>query len=359
MKRRLKKSIPVLDTNETREELYEKALEEDVLIVYSVSTRVTKVKESFEKEYPGLCVEVRVLRSPDLIRAVVENSENDKGECDVVLCNDNSGDFKEALVNTGIVLPYMPSDIKPHMKEGYANETVTFVDEAELLFYNTEQFSQCPISNIWELTKKEYKDKIYIPNPLRSFSTYAFCSSMFFHEEELLKSYEDYMGKPFVAKEGESIAEVFFNMLCDNVIFTNSSDEVADALGNGEAYFGIMVSSKLRMADVGYDIAPIFNLNPFSGALSSFSVMLTKDSRSINSAKLFIRYLLGEEDGKGEGYTPFNTMGTWSARTDIKDGTDISLDQIDVIVPDQERLIRDKKVLTEFWEDLLTKYASK
>ena len=34
--------------------LYQNALEEDTLIVYSVSSRMFEVKESFEKDYPGL-----------------------------------------------------------------------------------------------------------------------------------------------------------------------------------------------------------------------------------------------------------------------------------------------------------------
>ena len=41
-----------LDKEETADELYEKALKEDVLVVYTVSTRATRTKEAFEKLYP-------------------------------------------------------------------------------------------------------------------------------------------------------------------------------------------------------------------------------------------------------------------------------------------------------------------
>ena len=54
-------SVP---TDISAKELYDKALEEGTIIVYTVSTRTVDVKESFEKEYPGLTVEVRDLRSP-------------------------------------------------------------------------------------------------------------------------------------------------------------------------------------------------------------------------------------------------------------------------------------------------------
>lgn len=33
-----------------------------------------------------------------------------------------------------------------------------------------------------------------------------------------------------------------------------------------------------------------------------------------NIAKMFIRYLMGGDDGKGKGYTRFGTTGTWSVR---------------------------------------------
>ena len=157
-----------LDAVESPEELYEKALQEDVLIVYTVSTRVAQSKDSFEAAYPGLSVEVRDLRSPNLIEAVEENARSGSSECDVVLCNDNSGDFKSRLVDTGLVLPYLPSDIETHMKEGTTGEMVTFLSEAELLLYNSARYEHCPIDNLWALTDPVYKGRIFMPNPLRS-----------------------------------------------------------------------------------------------------------------------------------------------------------------------------------------------
>ena len=56
------------------EELYERALAEDMLVVYTVSTRVVDTKEAFEKAYPGLFVEVRDLRRPNLIEEVERGS---------------------------------------------------------------------------------------------------------------------------------------------------------------------------------------------------------------------------------------------------------------------------------------------
>ncbi len=340
-----------LENDMTEEELYEGALKEDILIVYTVSTRATKTKEVFEKEYPGLCVEIRDLRSPDLIEAVKENYCQGKSDCDIVICNDNSGDFKSTLVDTGIVVPYIPHDIKDKLKPGHIGETLTFLDEAEIIFYNPDKSEKAPIENIWELTDEKYRGRLYLPNPLRSFSTYAFASSVFDHEDELKEAYKEYFGTDYLGED--DIAESFWKMTADNAVFTNSSDEVMEALNTGDADIGIMVSSKLRYKDVGYSIEPIYNLKPFSGCRTSYCAMIARNSKNICQAKLFIRCLLGGTDGTGDGYKPFNSPGTWSARNDVADGNDIPLNECDLMIPDQESLIKNRQYRDAFWASCL------
>lgn len=341
-----------LDTDMSEEELYEAALKEDVLIVYTVTTRVTKTKEVFEAQYPGLCVEVRDLRSPDLIDAVRADHESGAGECDVVICNDNSGEFKNALVDNGIVLPYVPADIRDKMKEGHVGESVSFLDEAEIIFYNSGRYDEPPVTDIWDLTDEKYKGRIYIPNPLRSFSTYAFAASTFYHKNELLDTYEKHFDREFDSSLGD-VAEYFWNKVSENAVFTNSSDEVMEALNTGDADIGIMVSSKLRFRDIGYSIEPVYRLDPFSGCRTSYAVMIDADSKNINSARLFVRCLLGGADGKGEGYAPFCTAGTWSARIDVPDASDVPIGDCDLMIPDQDRIITDKEYLESFWTECL------
>ena len=345
-----------LEGDETEEILYEKALLEDILVVYTVSTRVTKVKESFEKTYPGLCVEIRDLRSPELIKAVKSCYLDGKSECDIVICNGNSGDFKNELVDAGYVVPYMPDDIAGKMKEGHVGEIVSFLDEAEMLFYNTDKYEECPIQNIWELTEPRYQGKIYLPSPLRSFSTFAFCGMTASYQEELAVAYEAYFGEHYDDKWG-SPDEFLWRGIARNAVFTNSSDEVCEQLGNGakEADFGIMVSSKYRYKEIGYTIEPVYELVPFSGCVTNYALMMAAGSRNVNAAKLFIRYLLGEEDGKGDGYQPFCTLGTWSARKDVSDGNPVRIEDTDLLQTDAEDLNRNRKRVEEFWSELLAK----
>ncbi len=343
----------VITDESTPEELYAKALKEDTLVVYTVSTRVVDTKEAFEKTYPGLLVEVRDLRSPNLIEEVEKGGGGGEAVCDVVLCNDNSGEFKSRLVDTGIVVPFLPEDIGAHMTDNGSEGMVSFLNEAEMLFYSTGEHEECPIGNLWELTDAKYKGRIFMPNPLRSFSTYALCASSVEHSEELERAYELCFGEKLPPEAQGNAAEYFWERLSENIVFTNSSDEVTEALNDGKADFGWCVSSKLRLADVGYCIAPVYKLTPFSGCRTSYAVMMTNGCKNENSAKLFIRFLLGESDGKGAGLKPFCTAGTWSVRSDVPDGDKVPISDIDLIVPDQQRLIDEKEKTVSFWTDIL------
>ena len=344
---------PPESTMERPEELYKKALQEDVLVVYTVSTRVVQTKESFESAYPGLSVEVRDLRSPSLIEAVEKEHQSSRPECDVVLCNDNSGQFRQHLVDTGLVVPWLPADIAAHTKDNPDGNGGSFLYEAEMLFYSSLLYDTCPISNLWELTEERFRGRIYMPNPLNSFSTYALCGAMLQHTDELAEAYRLYAGKELQTAAGETAAECFWRAAAANILFTNSSDEVIEALSNGDADFGFSVSSKLRYRELGYRIEPVWNLTPFTGCRTSYAVMIAADSRNRNTAKLFIRYIMGETDGKGEGYLPFRTAGTWSARDDVPDGNDVPLSEVDLIVPDQEALILSRDKMQTFWSEVI------
>ena len=60
-------------------------------------------------------------------------------------------------------------------------------------------------------------------------------------------------------------------------------------------------------------------------------ISVTGGAKNINAAKLFIRYLTGDADGKSIGHEPFNTAGTWSVRRDIPDGDEYTVVHIKLI----------------------------
>ncbi len=348
-----------LTAEETPEELYQKALKEDTLIIYTITTRITEVKRSFEAQYPGLYVEVQDVKSSEMIDMVEDNFNSGRFNCDLVICNDNNAQMSEALIDTGMIYPYIPYDIAPKLKEGQGNDQLNYLEEAQMIFYNSAIYDSAPIQNIWEMCEAKYKGKIYMPSPLRSSSTFGFCSMILSRSDELAQAYEEYTGIPFEDSKGYNAAEVFLQQLSQNVHFSNSSDEVVEAIGSemGTGLLGIMISSKYRLKEVGYHMEPINRLNPFCGTYASTSIMVAGGAKNISSAKLFIRWLLGEADGTGVGYIPFQTEGTWSSRIDVSDGNDIPQSEIDLLRLDKNYMKEKKHYLIDFFNGILKNYS--
>ena len=287
---------------------------------------------------------------------VLENYRNENYVCDLVICSDCDGSLYKELIEPGIIYPYIPWDIAPNMKEGHTDKELVFLGEAMMFVYNDEVFETQPVENIWELTEDTYKGKIIMANPLSSFSTYGFCTALVTESDKMEKSYEDYFGEPLLVPEGKCAGEIFWEMAAPNIIFTNSSDEVMEGVSNGGTdgiCIGIMISSKLRYRELGYPLVPVYDLNPFAAVYTPNSVMIAGGSKNINSAKLFIRYLLGETDGTGEGLNPYSTVGTWSARTDVADGNPVPLSEMDVIYLDKEYIYNNREKMLTFWGKLL------
>lgn len=149
-----------LEAEETPAHLYEAALGEDTLVVYSTTTRIYKVKESFEAAYPGLTVEVYDTRAHDMVETLLNAYEKQDWSCDIVICSDDNASLTNELLPLRIVNKYVPYDIAPALREEANTELLYFVGEVEQLFYNTEVYEQCPIDNWWELTEPRWKDKV-------------------------------------------------------------------------------------------------------------------------------------------------------------------------------------------------------
>ncbi len=340
----------------TKEELYESALLEDTLVIYSVSSRAFEVKECFEKEYPGLTVEIKDIRGEDIVSMLQDNYEKENYACDLVICSDCNGTLNRVLLEPRILYSYVPTDIAPKIKEGHADNELVFVGEALMFFYNENVFGEQPIHNIWELTEKQYKGKIIMANPLSSFSTYGFCSAVLGEPEKIAKAYEEYAGEVLTVPEGKTAGEFFWEQAVKNIVFTNSSDEVLEGIGgvgSDDYWIGIMISSKMRYQDLGYHFAPIYRLNPFSTVYTPNSVTIAAGSPNVNTAKLFVRFLMGETDGTGEGIKPYMTKGTWSTRVDVEDANEVPLSEIDYLEINKEYLYENMDAMSDFWNELL------
>ncbi len=345
-----------LDAQETPAELYEKALQEQTLVIYSITTRIFDVAESFEAEYPGLTVEIYDNRAPDLINFIEDGYLKNDFQCDIVVCTDETGEIREDFLPKHIVNTYVPHDIEPYLTASANGELLSFVGEFQQLFYNSEVYAECPIDNWWELTELQWKDNIYINSPLRSESTISFLHSLFNNESAMTQAYIARYGKEPELLDGETSSELFIKLLIENGLKqTNSSNELVEIVGapnQTNPPLAFMISSKIRMYDLGYDIQPAYGVLPSDGTFSPNNVMIAGGSKNVNTAKLFIRWLLGESDGTGEGLTPYLQEGTWPVRTDVECPSEVTLEEGNFWYNDDVDISKSYENIMEFWQTL-------
>ncbi len=346
-----------LDADDTNDELYERARDEGILTVYSTSTRMIDVAKSFERNYPGLLVKVLDVRPADAIAMLKNSADAGEYDCDVFLCSDSDGVMAEELLPKGYIFKYVPSFLKDRLIPGSDGDVLTLMYEAIMFVYNDEIFAAPPVSNWWELTEPQWRGKVYMPNPVRSVTTFGFLSMFIKNEAAFARAHEQRYGKPPETLPGEGAGKAFFRALAANgLVLTNSSDEVAQCVGEPgikDANVGIMVSSKLRLCDVGYTLAVSNDMQPYAGVMSPNNIMLAGGSKNINAAKLFIRWLFGEADGQGEGYKPYLQNGAWSVRTDVRSESALASEQMNVIGMDTRYIYDNKDDVMAFWQSIV------
>lgn len=351
-----------LDAQETSETLYQAALLEDTLVVYSTSTRMLDVAKSFQKEYPGLLVRVEDIREGELYGMLQSNYDEGRFECDIVCSADGRGIMANEYVPKGMVARYVPYDIAPHLLPGSDEALLQLAGEAILLCYNDAVYAHQPIGNWWELTEEQWRGKVCAPSPLRSVTTGMMLSAFLTNDLEMENAYLDRYG--ITLETGGVDAGRFFvqQMMENGFVFVNSSDEVAEFISGstmGSEGLGIMVSSKFRLRDIGYALSPMEGLAPFDGIAAPINIMIAGGAPNINSAKLFIRWILGEADGQGEGYLPYLQVGAWPMRDDVLPTEGFSRVGIRLLSPDKHYLYENREVLDVFFREMIVQALEK
>lgn len=345
-----------LTAQETKEELYEKAKDEGILTIYTVSTRMMDVANAFEEEYPELITKVLDIRSTELIPLTKESIDNEIYEPDIIFCTDVNGALTRDLIPNGYAYKYAPYDMADKLVEPYYPELMPLFTEGIFITYNPTLFDEYPVSNWWELTEPTWTDRVYAPNPSLSVTTLSMFNMIIKNSDLFEQAYTEYYGIAFESENGENAGETFIRKLVENgLIIVASSDDIVDSISMPhitEPYLGLMVSSKLRLQSIGYNIDFCRDVSPFDGVTSSVNVMIAGGSQNINAAKLFVRFIFGETDGTGEGYKPYLQNGVWSMRTDVDSETTIPYESLNTIYSDEAYTADHEEEFFVFWESL-------
>ena len=162
-------------------------------------------------------------------------------------------------------------------------------------------------------------------DPINNTNYMAVFTAFLQYEDEIAADYEALYGEPLTDYQcgiENAAYELLYRLFKDDrVIFMSSSDEVCEqTAGTGvtEVKLGYGASSKVRKnADNGWALVPI-NITPSTGIPNPNNLYIVDNCPHPNAAKLLVRWICGEADGTGEGFTPFNTLGGWSVRNNVQ-----------------------------------------
>ncbi|ACS98964.1 ABC transporter substrate-binding protein [Paenibacillus sp. JDR-2] len=339
---------------ESVDELYAKAKEEGKLIVYSTSGRANDAAETFMKQYPGIKVEVSKVKSDEMMDKVTKEQDAGQFNPDVILTKEVSGAVEEEMVMTGRYIKYLPEDIAPMVDEPYRTQAEAYANYVEFrtLFYNKSTYAEAPVTNWWDLTTPEFKGKVYTADPLSSPAFMDLFTTMVINSDDMAAAYKEKFGKDIVLNGTDNAGYEFIQELFDNgLIVLKGSDDVLDAIGKAKSEaLGLAVSGDVsKNEEKGWTIAPIYDIKPKTSVPDSGYFFIANKAPHEAAAKLFIRWMMGEKDGSGEGLAPFNEVGSWVPRSDVKTKNDISFEELNLWLFDGDALYKTAPKVRDFW----------
>lgn len=304
--------------SEKEADLVPAAKKEGKVVVYSITSRISKAAQGFEKKY-GIKVEASNLKDFELIDKISTEVKAKANGADFVVCQD-SGRIWGELLQTGYLENYVPADLKSVLPKENQSPLV-FAHMNKVLMYNNQTFAaKPPITNIWQLADPSMKGQFFFKSPMQEGINANFLTMLTKPEisDKLAAAYKAQYGKDLelTAKKNagyEWIKRVFTN----GMVMGSSDTSMTEAIGvKGQNFkgIGLLNFSKIRYAQkknlaVGY----LDKVAPFSGFYYPEYALMVKGAKHPVAAKLFIQYLLTEE-----GFKPWaGDMGTYSGNTKI------------------------------------------
>ena len=302
--------------------LYELALAEGEVTVYSYSSRVHQFGATFEARYPGIKVNAFDMDSGEILTKVLAEQSAGKFSADVIFLKDPAAVIAE-LYEPGYVFNYIPPDIKHLLPAAYREPLLVHHISLDVFIYNTEVYESSPIKNIWDLTRPEWRGKFLMPDPLVTTEYIEVLATIVQHADDMAAAYEEAFGAPLVLSPGVENAsyEWIKRVLQNGAVIVRSTDDVSNAVGapgQVDPPVGLTAFSRLRDKEknpqLAFDVA--YGVKPVLGVEHQVVVAVVNRAPHPNAAKLLIQWMMGDDYG-GWGYAPYHVCGNWPTRLDV------------------------------------------
>ncbi|MFQ5683174.1 MAG: ABC transporter substrate-binding protein [Candidatus Binatia bacterium] len=303
------------------------ARKEGKVVIYSVSSRIFKLQKKFKKKF-GVRIEAYDIASGVALEKFRREHRAGVYNVDVLFNNDTPLILNEFLPQKR-VWNFVPDSVAPFLDKNEMEPFLTQRWSSRVVFYNSFRNPDAsPVDNLWDLTRKEWKGKLLIPNPLEGSTMANVMQTILQHSDEMAEAYKQEFGKPVdfskklvkLTKKNPSLAppdaakEWLYRVL-RNAVFLKSTTKIFKNIAGvkqNKPPIGISTFSKIRKNKKKvFEAQPSYKMNPVFGVAYPTVLLIADRAPHPNAAKLLIRYMM--EDG----FKAWNVIGDYAARSDM------------------------------------------
>lgn len=369
------------------DELYEMAKAEGgTITIYATTADADTARKYIRDEYPDLNFEYISCDTNTVMPKIEMEAQSGNPMADVLIVKDASGEVYNEFVQWGIVKPFYPADICAHISEDMLQFGLPLYSTFNPWFYNSRMYDEVPIESWWNIVDgyneetQSYKDAagnntqywtIYSKD-ITGPSYAALWGQLFVDGDTMAEQYKRQYGKDLVftyhehlqntpglmeLPENNASVELFWRFSQMTITPLADGDAVVEAVHdsvNGPT-LGLTSASKLdnskrSMGESGLDIAWVTGLQPYTAQDAAAYSYVVSGCDNPAGARLFIKYMMGGEDGKSGCYNVFDKLGHWSVRDDVtyqKSG--ISYEEVNLRAPDYSEIYRNYPNVKAYW----------
>lgn len=295
--------------------VYEAALREGKLVVYSTTSRIYPAAEAFT-EKTGIVVEAHRLTEVELIERVYREARAGVRSVDVVLVEDFPS-MKELLVDTGYIVNFIPPEAEENVPEEYHHPLV-FCFVNRVIGYNTEKYPEDPFTSVWDLTLPEWRGRVMIRDLAITGEHQNAFTELIKRSDELAAEYERRFGEPLEMVEPNAGLEFLRRLVLNDIILMTSDTRISEAVGARDqddppvGFFYVYSKHRdIPRKDLALEFSQ--NIQPFLGYYYGIYIQLSGIPNNPNAAMVFANYLMS-----AEGFGPWaDDVGVYSMSEEI------------------------------------------
>lgn len=299
------------------EGLGKRALLAGRLVLYSDTARTLTSLTNMLGAYPGLDAVGRVMSGAELCATVTRESEDDNATADLVLTSGTA--CIQRLARAGYLVPYVPTSLRPFMREDMLAPVLTHHWEVVGIHHNGRADPEDALASWWDLVGPAWRGRVALADPLIDDHALGLLEALIAHDDALRASYQGQLGAD--ALEDEPAWSVWLRaLLANDVVLLPSDAEVARWIGEPAAqepragFCSSVHWERVLRGELNLEFA--IRAVPAAGVRWRTYVAPTAHASNPDGARLALAWLLGDPSGGG-GYEPWYQAGIYPSRLDV------------------------------------------